>query len=74
MPATRLFDQNVAEASLGVLATTASPTTEKLVQALGCFAGQSTIYVYEAQQLQAGYQRVGDYMVHPDRVRSFVAP
>jgi hypothetical protein len=42
----------------------ASPTTGNLVQTAGQFAGQPTIYARELNMLrQAGYVRVGDYMV-----------
>jgi hypothetical protein len=42
----------------------ASPTTGNLVQTAGQFAGQPTIYARELNMLrEAGYVRVGDYMV-----------
>ncbi len=53
----------------------ASPRAGNMVQASGRFAGQPTVYARELAQLEAaGYQRVGDYMVHPDNVATFVAP
>lgn len=42
----------------------ASPTKGNLVQTAGQFAGQPTVYARELQMLRdAGYSRVGDYMV-----------
>jgi len=42
----------------------ASPTTGNLVQTAGQFAGQPAIYARELNMLrEAGYVRVGDYMV-----------
>lgn len=53
----------------------ASPKTGNMLQTTGRFVGQPTVYARELQQLQAaGYQRIGDYMVHPDNVKTFIAP
>lgn len=42
----------------------ASPTKGNLMQTSGQYAGQPTIYARELNMLrQAGYKRVGDYMV-----------
>ena len=36
------------------------------MQASGAFKGQPTVYALELEQLaEAGYKRIGDYMVHP---------
>lgn len=43
-----------------------SPPEGNLVQTSGRFAGEPTIFARELQQLtDAGYRRVGDYMVPP---------
>lgn len=50
----------------------ASPEDGNLVQTSGPFEGQPTVYARELQQLEeAGYVRIGDYMVHPDNVGDF---
>ena len=53
----------------------ASPTQGNLVQASGKFAGDETVFAKELRWLQeAGYIRVGDYLVHPSRVAEFLQP
>jgi hypothetical protein len=52
-----------------------SSTTGNMVQSSGRFAGQPTVFAMEIERLQAtGYQRVGDYFFHPDKVAGFVKP
>jgi len=47
----------------------ASPTDGNMVQTAGAFKGQPTIYALELKQLaDAGYVKVGDYLVHPANV------
>lgn len=44
----------------------ASPTTGNLVQTSGKYAGQGTVFARELNILrEAGYRRVGDFMVPP---------
>jgi hypothetical protein len=53
----------------------ASPEDGNLVQTSGPFEGQPTVYARELAQLEeAGYVRIGDYMVHPDNVGDFPPP
>ena len=51
---------------------TASPQAGNMVQTIGPFKGQPTIYAQELQRIQnAGYIQVGDYYVHPDMIGTF---
>jgi Flp pilus assembly pilin Flp len=51
----------------------ASPREGNLIQTTGPFKGQPTVYALELQQLEkAGYKQMGDYMVHPSNVTTFV--
>ncbi len=51
---------------------TASPQSGNMVQTSGAFAGKPTVYADELQMLKdAGYVKRGDYLVHPDRAKSF---
>jgi hypothetical protein len=51
---------------------TASPESGNMILASGRFKGQPTVYAQEIQRLKyAGYNRVGDYYVHPDNVGIF---
>ncbi len=51
----------------------ASPRAGNMVQTTGRYAGQPTVFARELEQLEAaGYKQIGDYMVHPDNVGTFV--
>jgi hypothetical protein len=53
----------------------ASPRAGNLVQTAGRYVGQPTIFARELAQLEAaGYKQIGDYMVHPKNLATFVAP
>ena len=46
-----------------------------MVQTSGRFAGQPSVFALEIQRLEAaGYQRIGDYYVHSDKVAGYVKP
>ena len=52
-----------------------SPMEGNILQTRGPFRGQATIFSMEIDRLKAaGYQRIGDYFVHPDNVAGFVKP
>jgi len=54
---------------------TASPEKGNLIQTSGPYKGQPTVYATELQQLKnAGYVKIGDYYVHPDKAARFVIP
>jgi hypothetical protein len=51
----------------------ASPMAGNLVQQAGRYAGQPTVFAREiGQLLAAGYKQVGNYLVHPNNLGSFV--
>jgi hypothetical protein len=51
----------------------ATPTKNNMIQTTGMYAGEETIYARELRMLEdAGYIRIRDYMVHPDKVATFV--
>jgi hypothetical protein len=53
----------------------ASPIKGNQIHTTGKYKGQTTVYRKELDQLQdAGYVRVGDYLVHPDNVEGFMRP
>ena len=53
----------------------ASPRAGNLIQQVGRYKGQPTVFARDLEQLEAaGYRRVGDYMVHPGELDDFVIP
>jgi hypothetical protein len=53
----------------------ATPVQGNMVQTSSPFAGEETVYARELRQLtNAGYVRIGDYMVHLDNVATWHPP
>ena len=49
-----------------------SPIEGNLIQTEGKFVGQETVYARELRMLhEAGYEQIGSFMVHPDRINLF---
>ena len=51
----------------------ASPIEGNLIQTTGKLAGQETVYARELRMLlEAGYEQIGSFMVHPAKVSTFL--